>query len=317
MPKVSVIIPIYGVEKYIERCARSLFEQTLDDMEFVFVNDCTKDKSIEVLKKVIEKYPHRKEQIVILHHLNNKGLSYARETGINVAKGEFIGHCDSDDWVEKDMYENMYKHAVKYSHDYVKCAHRKTNGNQTIKIMRAFADANLSVEKACHYLLHFNGWNSIWDTIIHRDVYKKAKLQYTDKAMLEDLYLTSQLLPCANSVSYLDKVFYNYYINTESICRTPGKESLINRTRQAKDNLDVIIGRLLSMRIISNKDIVVAKWGVKNMLIPIMDSKENKCVWNEIYPELRWCVLFSKVISFRNKARFYVADFNLYKYFKN
>ena len=99
MPKVSVIVPVYGVEKYIERCARSLFEQTLDDMEFIFVDDCTKDESIEVLKRVIDLYPVRKDQVKIIHHAVNKGLSRARETGVNAATGDYIGHCDSDDWV--------------------------------------------------------------------------------------------------------------------------------------------------------------------------------------------------------------------------
>ena len=69
--KVSVIIPIYKVEAYIERCARSLFEQTLKDIEYIFVNDCTPDRSVEVLKNVIEEYPDRKSQIRILHHKDN------------------------------------------------------------------------------------------------------------------------------------------------------------------------------------------------------------------------------------------------------
>ena len=82
MPKVSVIIPVYGVEKYIERCARSLFEQTLEDMEFIFVNDCTKDNSIDILLRVIDEYPKRKSQVHILNHEFNKGLPVARQTGI-------------------------------------------------------------------------------------------------------------------------------------------------------------------------------------------------------------------------------------------
>lgn len=71
MPKVSVVVPVYGVEKYIERCARSLFEQTLEDMEFVFVDDCTKDNSIAILEKVILDYPKRKDQIKIIHKIIN------------------------------------------------------------------------------------------------------------------------------------------------------------------------------------------------------------------------------------------------------
>ena len=81
--KVSVCIPVYGVEKYIERCARSLFEQTMkDDIEFIFVDDCTPDKSIEILQKVLEEYPERKNQVKIIRHETNKGLTGARNTAL-------------------------------------------------------------------------------------------------------------------------------------------------------------------------------------------------------------------------------------------
>lgn len=108
MPKVSVIIPVYGVEKYIERCARSLFEQTLEDMEFIFVDDSTRDNSIDILLEVINEYPQRKNQIKILTHEVNKGLPAARQTGIKAAKGDYIAHCDSDDWVTPNAYQEMY-----------------------------------------------------------------------------------------------------------------------------------------------------------------------------------------------------------------
>ena len=107
MIKVSVIIPIYGVEQYIERCATSLFEQTLDNVEFIFVNDCTKDKSIENLKKVIEKYPKRKNYIQIINHNENFGLPTARRTGLGYVHGEYVAHCDSDDWLEPNAYETL------------------------------------------------------------------------------------------------------------------------------------------------------------------------------------------------------------------
>ena len=81
MPKVSVIIPVYGVEKYIERCARSLFEQTLDDIEYLFIDDCTPDRSIEVLKSILEEYPNRKEQVIIHRMEQNSGQAAVRKWG--------------------------------------------------------------------------------------------------------------------------------------------------------------------------------------------------------------------------------------------
>ena len=111
--KVSVCIPIYGVEKYIERCARSLFEQTMtDDIEFIFVNDCTPDRSEQILLATLEDYPQRKKQVKILHHAENQGLTGARSTAVKAACGDYIIHCDSDDWVDPALYETMYRTAV-------------------------------------------------------------------------------------------------------------------------------------------------------------------------------------------------------------
>ena len=119
-PSISVIVPIYGVEKYIERCARSLFKQTISDRcEYIFVNDCTKDRSIDVLQRVIDEYPTLK--INILHHSQNKGLAGARNTGLDYASGKYIAHVDSDDYVDEDMLEALYNRAESEGCDIVWC----------------------------------------------------------------------------------------------------------------------------------------------------------------------------------------------------
>lgn len=100
MYKVSILVPIYGVEKYIERCCRSLFEQSYHNLEFVFVNDCTPDQSIEVLKKVMDDYPNRKDSIRIISHEKNRGLAASRNTGLDNSQGDFVICVDSDDWLE-------------------------------------------------------------------------------------------------------------------------------------------------------------------------------------------------------------------------
>jgi glycosyltransferase involved in cell wall biosynthesis len=89
MPKVTVIIPIYGVEKYIERCATSLFKQTLDDIEYIFIDDCSPDNSVNILKQVLEKYPHRQKQTTIYSMPTNSGLAAVRRHGINSAGGVY------------------------------------------------------------------------------------------------------------------------------------------------------------------------------------------------------------------------------------
>ena len=103
MYQVSILVPVYGVEKYIERCARSLFEQTYENLEYIFVNDCTPDKSMEILMRVMEDYPNRKGNVRIFHHEHNRGLSAARNTALDAATSPFVTHVDSDDYLDCDV----------------------------------------------------------------------------------------------------------------------------------------------------------------------------------------------------------------------
>lgn len=118
-PKISVIVPVYNVEKYVEKCVRSLFGQTLGDIQYIFVDDASPDKSIEVIKKTLKDYPDRANHVCFLRHTHNRGLTAARNTGLSAAVGEYILHCDSDDWMALDRLERMYTVAVKDDADII------------------------------------------------------------------------------------------------------------------------------------------------------------------------------------------------------
>lgn len=119
MYKVSILVPVYGVEQYMERCSRSLFEQTYRDLEFVFVDDCSPDRSVEVMKTVLEDYPERKGFVKILRHDRNKGLAASRNTGLNNSEGDFFICVDSDDWLELDAVELLVNEQMRRDSDLV------------------------------------------------------------------------------------------------------------------------------------------------------------------------------------------------------
>lgn len=116
---VSILVPIYNVAPFIERCARSLFGQSDDDIEYIFVDDASPDNSIEILSNVMKDYPHLKDNIKIIHHDTNKGIAGTRNTAVNAAEGEFILHVDSDDWLEPDAVETLVKTAQTFNADIV------------------------------------------------------------------------------------------------------------------------------------------------------------------------------------------------------
>lgn len=120
-PKVSVIIPVFKAEKDIERCCKALFGQTLDSIEYIFVDDCSPDTSVSVIEKTLESYPKRANAIKILHQSRNSGVSACRQLGLQNATGEFVIHCDSDDWPELDMYQILYDEAKEEGADIVFC----------------------------------------------------------------------------------------------------------------------------------------------------------------------------------------------------
>ncbi len=121
MVKISVIIPVYNVAPYIEQCVRSLMEQTQQDVEYVFVDDCTPDDSMKILCRVLEDYPDRKMQVKILHNKTNRGASLTRRAGLGACTGEYIICVDADDYVAPNYLEMLYDKAVKEKADIVWC----------------------------------------------------------------------------------------------------------------------------------------------------------------------------------------------------
>ena len=119
MLKISILTPIYGVEKYIEQCARSLFEQSYASIEYIFVDDCTHDKSIGILQSLLKEYPGRAQQVRIIHHDRNRGVGAARQTALMAATGDYLLFADSDDMLPEDAVEKLARKAVSIHADQI------------------------------------------------------------------------------------------------------------------------------------------------------------------------------------------------------
>ena len=214
MPKITVIIPVYSVEKYIERCARSLFEQTLDDIEYIFVNDCTPDKSIELLKTIMYEYPHRVPSVRIINHKQNQGLTKTRNTGLSVASGEYIAHCDSDDWVDCDMYRRLYVQAIETNSDIVYSDLYLVRGNKIEVYKSACYDLD-KTQLLRNYISTV--WTSLVNMIVKRDVYKKNNLRSPEHiSYCEDFWLSVRLFYFSKKITKINEAFYYYNQNNSS-----------------------------------------------------------------------------------------------------
>ena len=117
--KVSILVPVYNVEKYFARCLETLFSQTYSGIEYVFVNDCTPDKSMYVLQETLEKYPSRANSVKIIENKQNLGIAIVRNTLLENATGEYVLFVDSDDWIEVDAIEKFVDKALQSNSDIV------------------------------------------------------------------------------------------------------------------------------------------------------------------------------------------------------
>lgn len=310
MPKVSVIIPVYGVEKYIERCIRSLFEQTLDDIEYIFVDDCTPDNSISILRKVLSEYPNREKQVKILHHEKNKGLAQARQTGLKIASGEYIAHCDSDDWVDVHMYEEMYNKAIEEDADVVVCDYVVTNGTSVIKTINAcHAKSPGQLIENCFF--RRDPW-SLCNKLFKRKAY--YNIEYPKGAMGEDMVTTIQLLWNCKMLSYINKPYYQYFYNPESITKVCTKDSCIRKFNQLLCNSDIVLGLIEKKHLEDyyEESLVVYKNFIRSILYPIVYEKQYHKKWNSMFKGLNRQVIFSKHISLSEKCRVILTMFHLY-----
>lgn len=264
MPKVSVIIPVYNVANYIERCARSLFEQTLDDMEFIFVDDASNDDSIHILQETLFYYPQRRSQVHIIHHDSNLGPSSSRDNGFRISTGDFIAYCDSDDYVVPNMYKSLYEKSLHEKSDVVYCDFfmAYSSYNEYYNTLNENKDKTAFLKQ---YLSQ--GWSVLWNMIIKRDLLLTHNLHFPQEiTYCEDFYLTVRVLFYANKIAKIsDALYYYNRTNNSSIMHKLSKKDAINERNSYLDTIEFFAKngvltnyqREMSWRILKNKQDLV------------------------------------------------------------
>ncbi len=224
MKKVSVIVPFYNVEEYIEKCIKSLVEQSLEDIEIILVNDGSKDSSEEIAKKYKNKYP---DKIVYLKK-ENGGLSDARNYALPYTTGEYIAFLDSDDYVEEEMYKEMYETAIIDKADVVECDYLWEYPEETIESRgRAYKDRRDMI---------LNARVVAWNKLIKKELLERTKIKFPVGLRYEDVEFFYKLIPYINTISIVKKPFIHYVQRENSISNTQ-----TSKTAQIIDVLDNVI----------------------------------------------------------------------------
>lgn len=213
MPKVSVIVPIYNVEKYLEKCINSLLSQTLEDIQIILVNDGSKDNSGNIAKE----YEKNNKDRVIYVEKENGGLSDARNYGLKYATGDFIAFLDSDDYIEKNAYEEMYNKAIEENADYVECDFIWEFPNK-IRVDKQYPYKN---KKEMLSFVRVVAWNKL----IKRQLITDNNLEFPKGLRYEDVEFTYKLIPFINKFTYVDKPFIHYVQREGSIANVQNERT--------------------------------------------------------------------------------------------
>jgi len=319
MPKVSVIVPVYKVEDYIARCVSSLFAQTLDDLEFIFIDDCTPDRSMDILGSLIDANSARiGEQgwkVLIEHMPENSGVAAVRERGIRLATGDYIIHCDSDDWVEPGMYGLMYGTAVRTGADMVVCDYAVNDGKDIVETVSGCRTADRDGFLR-DLLLQRSSW-ALWNKLVARRcltddiVFPKGNIG-------EDMALTFQMLLHTGSIAHLPEVLYSYFLNRSSITNTRDDDTLMRYFSQRKDNADIVYDALRKNGLEDGfaEGTVAHKLFIKSRIRRTSFNREKRKIWRETYSEINGKVLSSPVIPFAEKLKFIGTYLGIYPYKK-
>ncbi|MBQ0028899.1 MAG: glycosyltransferase [Bacteroidales bacterium] len=300
MTKVSVIVPVYGVEKYIERCARSLFEQTLDDIEFIFVDDCSVDSSVQLLLKTMNDYPNRNKQVTIHRMPQNSGQAKVRETGIKLAKGEYIIHCDSDDWIEPKAYETLYNKAKSDDDDMLFFDFIMEKEGVSTHVNNIIYS---NVKNTINRLLLDRSKASLWLVLVKKSLYEREEFSHPKFDMAEDFTAIVQLCYLSKKIGYIETPFYHYCINQMSLSKEISETRCLKRYNDLYGNVRFLCSFFKLMNDKSFKDaLFIRMYEVRFMLDPIANNLFYFKMWIS-HEGSFWRYFISPLPQNRNKLK--------------
>ena len=305
MPAVSVIIPVYKVEPYMARCARALFGQTLEDIEFIFIDDCSPDRSIEVMREVLEEFPGRKGQTTVFRMPRNSGQAAVRMQGMALAGGEYVIHCDSDDYPDINAYKLMYGKAKAEDLDIVTCDYtEERNGAPSVLVPGACT--------SLARLLQGKERFALFCKMVRRFLYEGIEAPVAD--MGEDMVISAQLILKARRTGHVGQSLYHYCLRDDSITNKQGNDALTARWEALMKNARFLTGLLESKYGYSGNEpeIIQFKYNCRTLIRPLLHLPGYHRRWKETFPEVDKHVLTLPTCTLEEKFWFILIHLRLY-----
>lgn len=321
-PLVSIGIPVYNVELYIEKCLLSVFEQTYQNLEILIIDDCGSDSSMKIVADLM--HSHRQGNLIkVIHHQNNKGLGEARNTAIDYAQGDYLYFLDSDDYIEKCTIEKLLHEAKEYDTDVVMASSRKIiygSGEElptfVYKSKKILKGKDVFAEYLCQDLRWHIGINA-WNNLFNLDFLRKNNIRFAARKDEDALFLSDfySEIECA---VLLPDITYNYVIRPGSIMGYMTRQELPIREIRERFATDAIMtDRCRRLKGRSFYDVHCArvmKHKFRAVCVALRHRKRfsEPLANREIHEELRYPVPFSDIMSFRKYFLLHCFFFFLY-----
>lgn len=273
VPKVSIIVPLYKAEDNLRQCIDSILTQTVKDLELILVNDGSPDRSGDIA----EEYKGKDSRVIVIHQ-SNQGVAQARNIGINAAKGEYIGFVDADDWIEKNMYLEMYNLAKSNSADIVMCGYKKGNTSSIREEKPPLKEGIYNSKDIVRQVItpmigtvekNFISWKyrvmgSVWRSIFKKELLIEHNITFNKSlSYSEDLIFCIESLLKSNKVAIINNTFYNYRSSENSLSN--GYRNDLFKNLLVVDNIiNKLLGKKLSPEILDIRTMLVARKAIIN-----------------------------------------------------
>lgn len=223
--KISVIVPAYNVEKYIEKTLRSIINQTLKEIEIIVINDGSKDNTLSIIEKLM-----LEDKRIMLIDKKNGGVSQARNDGIKKARGEYISFIDGDDWIEKDFYEDSYKYGMENNLDMIACDmsldYIRKNRSKTCFEFKT--NKIISGKEYLEFYYNNDVIRGVANKIIKREIFIKNNLFFLENVPSgEDMNLTIKLGYVISKIGKINKAYYHYIQYPQSVTKQDSSEKML------------------------------------------------------------------------------------------
>ena len=281
---VSIVVAVYKVADYVEQCVRSLYGQTLENLEIILVDDCSPDDSIDIALRALEDFPQRKEQVRVIRHEQNMDLPQTRWDGIMAARGEYIIFIDGDDYVDTRMAELLYNRAMETDADMVVCDHWLcAPNNKYIRVMGPHGENNLKSD-----IINLRVPVNIWCKLIRRSVFTDNNIVWPARGYAEDVIISTVTAYYARRIAYVPEPLYYYRFNPDSYSRGMDVQRRLSLFKDYITNQQILLQFMEREGMLEKYEegVFKGKMRVKKHLLPLFPERKYVRLYFKTFPEI-------------------------------